>query len=519
MGVEGARPVELGRPSTRRDEQKSNEQLRDEMAYDLKLETAPATDAGAAGSAIGSARLRSLLQLRLLLRLTPFDTSTEAGRSKERYRRVALTTMTSVGAKGLATLAALVSVPLTLGYLGKERYGLWMTISSMVAMLSFADFGMGNGLLNAVAVANGKNDRESMRKFVSSAFFLLSGIAVVLASSFAVAYPWVRWSSLFNVTTRLARNEAGPAVLALAVCFVVNLPLGIVQRIRMGHQEGFTNDAWQSAGSLLSLMAVLLSVRLKWGLPQLILAVAGAPVAVTALNGASLFGRLRPWLLPRWHNFQWVAARALASNGFLFFLLQIGYVVSFSSDNLIVAQVLGASAVPQYAVAQKVFLMVVVMQTTWLAPLWPAYGEAIQRGDIAWVRRTLKRSLVTAVVVSGGLSAVLVAISRPLFRLWVGPELVPPWPLTIGFAVWAVLQAAGSAVAMYLNGNNALVFELCLSVALLVVATPLKILLCLLVGSAGVAWGGLIAYVFAVALPLIFVLPKMLSRHAQPCAD
>lgn len=484
------------------------------MRHESEPEIALACDLANTKRPVSGSIVRLLDQMRLLLRRTPFDTSTETGRSKERYRRAALTTMTSVGAKGLAAVASLISVPLTLSYLGKERYGLWMTISSIVAMLSFADFGLGNGLLNAVAVANGKNDRESMRKFVSSAFFLLSGTAILIAFMFTLAYPRVHWPSLFNVTTELARNESGPAVLALAACFIVSLPLGIVQRIQVGHQEGFVHDIWQGTGNLLSLMALLLGVHLKWGLPLLILAVSAAPVTGTLVNGASLFGWLRPWLFPRWKSFRWAVARTLAGNGFLFFLLQIGFVASFSSDNLIVAQLLGASAVPQFAVAQKVFLLVVTMQATCLAPLWPAYGDAIHRGDIAWVRRTLKRSIVTVVLGSGVLSALLVVISRPLFTLWVGPELVPPWPLTIGLAIWAILQGPGTAVAMYLNGSNALLFELCLAVAFIAVAIPLKIFLCPRLGTAGIAWGSLAAFAFTVTLPQAIALPKLLARHA-----
>jgi len=192
-------------------------------------------------------------------------------------------------------------------------------------------------------------------------------------------------------------------------------------------------------------------------------------------------------------------------------------VVAFSSDNLILAQLLGGSAVPQYAIAQKVFLMVVVLQSAWLAPLWPAYGEAIHRGDIAWVRRTLKRSVMMAAAGAGGLSAILAVLSRPIFEHWVGPGLVPSWPLTLGFALWVTLQAVGNACAMYLNGSNALVFELCLAGAFLVVATPLKIVLCVRLGPAGIVWGGMVVYAFVVALPMAIALPKMLSKHSEHC--
>jgi O-antigen/teichoic acid export membrane protein len=482
------------------------------MRQTLKLEMASPTVAAGAGSRINGSIAWLRVQVPLLLRRTPFDTSTEVGRSKERYRRIALTTATSVANRGLGILAALVSVPLTLTYLGKERYGLWMTISSIVAMLTFADFGMGNGLLNALAAADGENDRLSIQKFVSSAFYLLSGTALVIAILFGAAYPWVRWAGLFNVNSLLAQAESAPAVAAFAACFIVNLPLGIVPRIQNGHQEGYVSNIWQALGSVLSIIGVLLAVHLKWGLPRLILAVSGGPVIATIANGVSI-ARLRPWLLPRWHYFRWTTTRILAGSGFLFFLLQVGYVMSFSADNLIAARIAGASAVPQYAVAQRVFLMVALLQSTWLAPLWPAYGEAIQRGDIAWVRRTLKRSVVIVVLVTALFSGLLVAISRPLFKLWVGPDLVPSWTLTIGLAVSGIVQAAGNAVAMYLNASNALVFELSLAFAFIVFATTLKILLCHQIGVAGIAWGAVIAYILVFTVPYVLAIPRLLGRH------
>ena len=60
-----------------------------------------------------------------LLRLTAFETDTEEGRSQERHRHIAWTTVTADAAKVAAVAAMVISVPLTLGYLGPERFGLW----------------------------------------------------------------------------------------------------------------------------------------------------------------------------------------------------------------------------------------------------------------------------------------------------------------------------------------------------------------------------------------------------------
>src|ERR1700722_3544893 len=128
-------------------------------------------------------------RLILLFRLRPFDTSTVAGRSIERYRRVVLTTLSACLAKVIVALTLLVSVPLTLSYLGPDCFGLWMTVGSIIAILNFSVFGICNGMVNAVSEANGKDDRELARRYVSSAFFMLSGVSLLLLIIFAVVYP------------------------------------------------------------------------------------------------------------------------------------------------------------------------------------------------------------------------------------------------------------------------------------------------------------------------------------------
>ena len=53
--------------------------------------------------------------------------------------------------KGGTILVGLLLVPLTLNYVDAERYGIWLTLSSMVAWMSFFDIGINNGLKNRLA--------------------------------------------------------------------------------------------------------------------------------------------------------------------------------------------------------------------------------------------------------------------------------------------------------------------------------------------------------------------------------
>ena len=129
-----------------------------------------------------------LVRVIALIRSKPFDTTTESGRSQERHRRIVLTAIASIAERGAGILTTLLVVPLTLRFLGDERYGLWMAITSLIGMVGFANLGLGNGLLNMIADAHGRDDPQAARRFVSNAFALLVPVALVVVIGFAVAY-------------------------------------------------------------------------------------------------------------------------------------------------------------------------------------------------------------------------------------------------------------------------------------------------------------------------------------------
>jgi O-antigen/teichoic acid export membrane protein len=442
--------------------------------------------------------------------LTPFDQSTPEGRAQERHRRVALTAAAAALAKVLSVSTALISVPLTLHYLGAERFGMWMTVSSLIAMLAFADFGIANGVLSAVADGHGRDDTPAIQHAVSSGFFMLAGIASTVVVLFAVAYPFVSWHRVFNVQGELARAEAGPALAVFVGCFAAAIPLGVVQRVQMGLQQGFMASLWQCVGSVFGLVGVLVAIQLEGGLPWLVASLAGTPLVAAVLNSLHFYWRRRPDLRPRR---QWIsrdAARRVASTGVLFFVLQLTMAVAYTSDSIVIAQVLGASAVAAYAVPDKLFGLVGTALAIVLGPLWPAYGEAIARGDSAWVRKTLKRATLTAVGAAAGITALLVLLGPDLIRLWVGDAVAPPLMLLVALAVWKITEAGGTSVAMFLNGARVIRLQLWCAVPTALSAIVLKFWLVQHAGLAGAVWASVVAYLVFTALPVGLRLPAML---------
>ena len=83
-------------------------------------------------------------------------------------------------------------------------------------------------------------------------------VALLVLATLGIVAPVIPWARIFRVTSSLAIRETGPSVLIFLVCFLVNLPLGIVEKVRIGYQEGFANTLWQVVGSVAGLLLVLL---------------------------------------------------------------------------------------------------------------------------------------------------------------------------------------------------------------------------------------------------------------------
>jgi O-antigen/teichoic acid export membrane protein len=457
------------------------------------------------------ARFVQLSRMTRILRLTPFDTGTAEGRSDERFRRASLSATASAAAKGIALVTTAVSVPLTLGYLGSERFGVWMTLSALIALLGFADLGIGNSLLNGIAHASGHDGRVQVRAYLSSGLLMLLVVAGALGLVFAVVYAHVPWSRVFNIGSGTAQAEAGPAAAVLVGCFLAAMPAGAFQQVRLGLQQGYVNSIFLAVGNIVGLVLVIWAIQMRLGLPWLVLAMAGTPLLAALLNGFTLLAR-QPWLRPSLHDMNLAIARSLLRVGLLFLVLQLAFAVAFTSNSVIIAAMIGPSAVADYAVVSKLFMVPTLLVGFALGPLWPAYREALSRGDVEWVRRTFRRSIRLSLVVAGLVSGALVAVGLPVIAVWVGTTVEPSFGLVLAIGIWTTISAVGTAVAMLLNGAQVMRFQVVTAVLMAAASVALSIALTSRIGVAGVVWGSIIAYSAFVLVPVVFYLPRLFVR-------
>jgi O-antigen/teichoic acid export membrane protein len=453
-----------------------------------------------------------IVRYRRLLRLRPFDTATLEGRSAERYRRIAWSTALSMIARVVGMATSVISVPLVLNYLGSDRYGIWLQMSSFVAALGPLDLGIGLGLLTVLSDAYGRDDKEAARRAISTAAAMLTLIASVAVVVFGIVYFFIPWARVFNVTTPTAMSEAGPAAAVLFGAFALGLPLGIVAQVQLAHQSGYISSAWAILGNVGSFIALVAIIVIHGNLPFLVLALTGVGLLAAALNGWFLFRRQRRWLMPRLRDVDLRTTRPLLKTGSLFLVLQIAGLAAFSLDNVVIAQLMGSSAVQEYAVPTKLFVLAPTLLSFVLVPLWPAYRESLARGDGAWVKRTLRRSITLAALFNIPSSLFLIVAGPFLLNIWVHGQVHPTTLLLVGLGTWTIMNTLNGPFAMLLNGANVVAFQAVCSVLMAVANVAISIYLVQRIGVSGAVYGSVISQLVFILIPEVWYVRRFLRR-------
>lgn len=423
----------------------------------------------------------------------PFDVSTEAGRSAERYRMALWSVLANVLAKGVLMVVMVLSVRWTLPYLGEERMGVWMAIASLASALLFLDLGVGNALTNRVAGRVARGSRAELVGTISGGVGLLVLIGVGASALLLLLALCLPWQWLIKVSDPRVQAEVRESVLWFAALFGAHTVSTGVQKIFSGLQRAFEAHAAVLAASLLSLLLLWWAASARAGIAVLLLVTLGAQ----ACSGLVLVAVLQRRGLLRLRQMA-AAIQAeklmLLKTGGLFLLLQVGTMVAMGADSLLIASSLGAAQVAVYGVAQRLFQFVSNPLSMVNAPLWPAYADAMARHDRLFIQRTLQRSMrLTAAIAAVG-AAVLGLFSGPLVAAWTRGGIILPLPLVLAMCAWTVLEAVGNCYAMMMNGCGIVREQVVTVLALVALALPAKLLVVQLYGVAGMVAAYAVVY-------------------------
>jgi O-antigen/teichoic acid export membrane protein len=379
-----------------------------------------------------------------------------------------------------------VSMSMTVRYLGKERYGVWTTITTISAWLALANFGLGQGLTTRLSSlgANEEESRELARRSICSTLAMSASIAAFLLPLCLLGAWLVPWATLFKLSTPLAISEVRPTVLISMAVIVMLLPLTIGGSVLSGYQRNDLLNVTSGLSSVLSLILLMIALALRWGMPALSLTIM-LPQGASAIAQLLLVRSMGVLPLDLRYVNRHEALRMMRL-GVKFLVIQLFGIFIFETGALIIAGKFGVAEVTPYGVTNRLVMVIVTVFSVIASPLWPAYGDAFGRGDLDWARRVFRKSLKLILGLWLCAAVVLGVGGRFIIQIWVGPAAVPSWMLLWTMLLYALSIGLGFVVAFPLNGAGRLTPQVVAAVVCGLLNIPISIYLADKLGIAGV---------------------------------
>ena len=375
---------------------------------------------------------------------------------------------------------SLIIVPLTLHYLDASKYGIWLTLISIVGWIEFFDVGLGNGLRNKLSEALVKEDQILAKRYVSTTYALAILIITFLFILFLIVNPFINWSVLLNTSKEL-NSELKILTLIVATVFSLRFILQLINTIFMANQRPALYNFSNFVSNFLSLIVIyILTLTSKGSLIYLSITLGFYPLVLIILS-IIFFKKDYRGFKPEYKFIDFKLAKELTSLGLKFFIIQISSLILFSTDNIIIAHLFGPAEVTSYFIAYKYFGITAFIFAVINAPFWSAYTEAYQKGDIQWIRN-INTKLKKIWLLMTAIGLILLLISNYIYEFWVGKDIYIPYLLSIGMFLYFAEHDLASIYLSFVNGIGKLKLQLVFAIAGGILNIPLSIFFAKILG-------------------------------------
>lgn len=430
-------------------------------------------------------------------------------RSIKAKRNIAL----SFGNKIIAVFISLAIVPLTIDYLNPEQYGIWLTLSSIVAWISFFDIGLGHGFRNRFAESKANGDIELARKYVSTTYFAMAIVFGIVLFVFEIINPFINWSTLLNVSQE-QRDLLSTVMSVILIGVCTQFAANVFPIMLNADQKSAASSIIATIGQACALFVIFIFTKMpSHNMIYIALALTWIPVVTTLLISLWMFTHSYKEYSPSFKYVDKSLIRNIINLGAKFFLIQASMIVIFQIINIVLSRELGPSSVTEYNVAYKYMSIPQMIFNIITAPFWSAYTDAYTKGDYNWMKRVYRK--LTKVFYALVCLCLLLLILSPLaIKIWLNGAVEVSYMITASVMLYICTISYSQLYMVLLNGLGKIYVQMLVYIVFAIICIPTTIFLCRHFGIVGIMLFYSIVY-FTQAL----LAKKQLSLILQKKSD
>lgn len=429
-------------------------------------------------------------------------------RGHERTLRAKKNIVALLFLKGFNIIVGLLLISITVNYLDETKYGVWLTLSSIIGWFGFFDVGLGHGLRNKFAEALARGDSFLAKKLVSTSYLLLFTIMTVVFIILALLNKILNWNSILNINNSvISSSELTLLVLYVFGFFCMRFVLKLITALLLANQQPAKASSFDLIANLLALISIfVLTKTTKSSILYIGITLAGMPVLVMFIATIFFFNAEFKYYRPSIHYFDYSKITVLFSVGIKFFAIQVAAIILYQTNNIIISQLFGPNEVTPYNIALKYLNTIFMIFTIIVTPFWSAFTDAWVKKEYEWIKSIMQK-LINMFLISFVFGIILVSISNYVYSIWIGNDIMIPFNLTLLVFIWVMINTWNSIFSYFLNGVSKLKLQLILGLSGALFNIPLAVFLGRFLGVEGILLANIIlGSIAAVVYPLQYKL-------------
>jgi len=416
--------------------------------------------------------------------------------------------------KGGSILIGLILVPLTINYVNPSKYGIWLTLSSIISWFSFFDIGLGHGLRNKITESNAKNNYEDSKIFISTTYCILTIISLVIFLAFWIINHFINWNIILN-TKNFSIIELQQIVILLFGVFCLQFVFQIINNVLTAcHSQSLVSLIYVIGQVFVLLIIYGLTKTSSGSLIYLVLAIGGVPVLIQLIASIWFYNNAYKFVAPSIKLINLKYAKSLLSVGGYFFLIQLGGLFLYQTDNLIVTQIFGPKEVTTFNVVYKMFSIITMVFAIIMTPFWSSFTDSYAKGDMQWIKNSLFNIEKLWIVMS--IAAVILFFASPfLFKLWLHNSSINiPVSFSLSMVLYVIAFSWQTIHAVFLNGIGKIRLQLYLVVGSSLINIPMAIFFGKRLGLAGITLSNTFLFLI-MGITLFYQTRKIVAGTAK----
>jgi O-antigen/teichoic acid export membrane protein len=395
------------------------------------------------------------------------------------------------------------TIPLLLNYLEKEQYGIWVTIFSLVNIVFFVDAGIGNGLKTKLTESLSNKNYKLAKTYISTAYISISLISLIILSIGIVIIYSINLNELFN-TLVLSNTELRKILLVTLTLVISGFILNLYKSFYYANQQASKVEFALLIYQIIILIFITILLNFFQRSLLLIAFLYGFSNIIIGVIFTILFFRRNNTIKPSIQSFSKEKVKDLMGLSLAFFVIQLCMIVIFTSDNLMITNLIGPKEVANYDIVYKLFQVIITISVITIDPFWALFTDAYQKQDFNWIKKTiLKLNKIFLLFIL--LVVFFYYSSESIIKLWIQRDLNFQENLIFYMSIFILIRVYGIIYMTFLNGIGKVKLQMYLYIFGAIINIPLSIYFVkqLNFGSSGVILGTIISVIgLSVILPI-----------------